>query len=84
MIYFPDDLFEVLIYIDGSESYDRPSAPMDNLAVIREAIKLCGFRFVLRSPEIKEDDADEDMVKQWDILRAIFSSFKFGESYYSV
>lgn len=48
-----DTLFEIFIYVEDSEEYDRPDAAIDNLKVIQNAVKRAGLRFRLASPPDK-------------------------------
>ena len=52
-ILFPDDLYEVFVLVDGTEYYDSPSSVMDDLDTIIKVVKIMGFRYRIKYPEIK-------------------------------
>ncbi|XP_071544942.1 translation initiation factor IF-2, mitochondrial [Panulirus ornatus] len=54
-----DTLFEIFLYVENSDPYDRPSAAVDNLKVIQDAVKKAGLRFkIVSAPDIKEKEQE--------------------------
>lgn len=51
-----DTVFEIFLYVEGSDSYDHPGAPITNLRVAQEAVKRAGCRFRIEGNPAKEQE----------------------------
>lgn len=51
-----DTVFEIFLYVEGSDPYDHPGAPITNLRVAQEAVKRAGCRFRIKGNPEKEQD----------------------------
>lgn len=49
----PDTVFEIFLYVEGSDHYDEPTAPITNLRVAQEAVKRAGLRFKIEGSPVK-------------------------------
>lgn len=48
-------MFEIFLYVEDSDPYDHPGAPITNLRVAQEAVKKAGFRFKIeKNPEYEQ------------------------------
>ncbi|XP_068217054.1 translation initiation factor IF-2, mitochondrial [Palaemon carinicauda] len=61
-----DTLYEIFLYVDDSESFDRPSIRIDNVKVIQEAVKRAGFRcdFSNNPLSVEKTKQNKDAVKR--------------------
>ncbi|XP_063869292.1 LOW QUALITY PROTEIN: translation initiation factor IF-2, mitochondrial-like [Scylla paramamosain] len=48
-----DTVFEIFLYVDGSDHYDEPNAPITNLRVAQETVKRAGLRFKIEGSPVK-------------------------------
>ncbi|KAG7171014.1 Translation initiation factor IF-2-like 30 [Homarus americanus] len=55
-----DTVFEIFIYVENSDPYDSPTAVIDNLKVIQDAVKRAGLRFKIDNPEDKKEKVKEN------------------------
>ena len=39
-----DNVFEAMLYVEGADVYDQPSAPIGNMKILDGIVKRCGFR----------------------------------------
>ncbi|XP_047492575.1 translation initiation factor IF-2, mitochondrial-like isoform X2 [Penaeus chinensis] len=54
-----DDLYEIFLFVDNSDPYDRPQAVIDNLKVIQDSVKKAGFRFKIEGPPNEKEKLKE-------------------------
>ncbi|PSN43893.1 Translation initiation factor IF-2 [Blattella germanica] len=61
-----DHVFEVMMYVDDSVYYNKPSSVIDNFRVIQEVVKKSGMKFkVVPRPDEKEIEAvNKDITKR--------------------
>lgn len=53
-----DTVFEIFLYVEGSDPYDEPSAPITNLRVAQETVKRAGLRFKIEGNPVQEEKQD--------------------------
>lgn len=46
------------MYVEGSDPYDEPSAPITNLRVAQETVKRAGLRFKIEGNPVQEEKQD--------------------------
>ena len=70
-----DNVFEAMLYVEGADDYDSPNARIQNMRVLDNIVKRCGFRpDHVKSPASKvsevlqelEDERDLDMKPRYD------------------
>lgn len=51
-----DQIFEALLFIPGTDRYDKEDAVIDDLHVIKNVIKKCGMKYKFKEKRKKEKE----------------------------
>ncbi|CAG7786026.1 unnamed protein product [Allacma fusca] len=62
-----DDIFEVMLYVPNTDSYDKPSSKIDDAQVIRDIVKRLGYRSTFVAPPSSELKSNVHVVENKDI-----------------
>jgi hypothetical protein len=59
-IFITDNVLEIIGFIDGADNYSKPTSIIENISMLREITKKCGFKSnMIPNPNISKQPSDK-------------------------
>ncbi|GAV07598.1 hypothetical protein RvY_17415 [Ramazzottius varieornatus] len=63
-----DNVFEAMLYVEGTDDYDHPGATINNMRLLDAIVKKCGFRpDHIKSPQTKASEVIHELEEERDL-----------------